>query len=129
ARLAARFAAIKREGVAASGGEEYELVGDQALALFTCARQALRAAVALQQRIADERAADPAFQVMIGVGLDAGEAVPVEGGYRGGALNLAARLCARAGAGEIFASEGVIHLARVVEGIDVRDRGFVGFKG
>jgi predicted ATPase/class 3 adenylate cyclase len=129
ARLAARFAAIAREAIAASGGEVYELVGDQAVAVFTSARQALRASVALQQRMAEERAADPSFPVTIGIGLDAGEAVPVEGGYRGGPLNLAARLCARAAAGEIFASEGLIHLARVVADIEVRDRGFVGFKG
>jgi predicted ATPase/class 3 adenylate cyclase/TolA-binding protein len=129
ARLATRFAAIAREVIARSGGDVYELVGDQAVAVFASAREAFRAAVALQQRMADERAADPSFPVTIGIGLDAGEAVPVEGGYRGGALNLAARLCARAEAGEIFASEGLIHLARLVDGIDVRDRGLVGFKG
>src|SRR5207248_155961 len=129
ARLAARFAAIAREVMAASGGEVYELVGDQAVAVFTSARQALRAAGALQQRMTDERATDPSFPVTIGIGIDAGEPVPVEGGYRGGPLNLAARLCARAAAAEIFASAGVIHLARVVDGIDVRDRGLVGLKG
>jgi len=129
ARLAARFAAIAREAIAGSGGEVYELVGDQAVAVFTSSRQAMRAAVGLQQRMAEERTADPSFPVTIGIGLDAGEAVPVEGGYRGGPLNLAARLCARAAAGEIFASAGVIHLARVVADIDVRDRGFASFKG
>jgi class 3 adenylate cyclase len=30
----------------------------------------------------------------VGIGLDAGEAVPVGDGYRGAALNFAARLCA-----------------------------------
>jgi predicted ATPase/class 3 adenylate cyclase len=129
ARLAARFAAIARLVVADGGGDVYELVGDQAVAVFTSARAALRTAVALQGRIADERARDPSFPVHIGIGLDAGEAVPVEGGYRGGPLNLAARLCARAGPGEIFASEGVTHLTRAVEGIDARDRGLVHFKG
>ena len=34
------------------------------------------------------------------IGLDAGEAVPVGDGYRGGALNLAARLCSVAGPAE-----------------------------
>jgi hypothetical protein len=48
--------------IATSGGEVYELVGDQAVAVFASARQAFRAAVALQQRMADERAADPSFQ-------------------------------------------------------------------
>jgi peptide/nickel transport system substrate-binding protein len=51
-----------------------------------------------------------------------GEAVSVEGGYRGGALNLAARLCSLAGPGEVLASEGVVHLARKVEGLDYLER-------
>ena len=36
----------------------------------------------------------------VGIGLDAGEAIPVSDGYRGGALNLAARLCSLAGPGQ-----------------------------
>jgi class 3 adenylate cyclase len=72
ARLATRFADIAREVIAARGGEVYELVGDQAVAVFASARQALRAAVMLQQRVADDRAADPSFPVTIGIGLDAG---------------------------------------------------------
>ena len=47
----------------------------------------------------------------------------MEGGYRGGALNLAARLCGQARAGEILASQGVIHLARKVDGVRTEDRG------
>ena len=36
-----------------------------------------------------------------------GEAVPVNGGFRGGALNLAARLCSLADAGEVLATREV----------------------
>src|SRR5262249_2760226 len=42
---------------------------------------------------------------------------PVGKGYRGGALNMAARLCSLAEPGEVLASEAVIHLARKVDGI------------
>ena len=65
----------------------------------------------------------------VGIGLDAGEAVRVEDGYRGGALNLAARLCALAGPGEILASQEVVHLARRIEGVTQVDRGSVRLKG
>lgn len=58
----------------------------------------------------------------VGIGLDVGEAVSVEGGYRGGALNLAARLCSLAGPGEVLASEGLVHLARKVEGLAYLER-------
>jgi adenylate cyclase len=92
-KLAARFAALAREVVTAAGGEVIELRGDEALCVFRSARQALRAAVELQTRFRERVDGQPAFPLGIGVGLDSGEAVPIEGGYRGGALNLAARLC------------------------------------
>ena len=62
--------------------------------------------------------ADPSLPLPVGIGLDAGEAVPVEGGYRGGALNLAARLCGQAGPGEILATQEITHLARRVDHLD-----------
>lgn len=118
ARLAARFADLAGEGIEAGGGQLVELRGDEALAVFGSARGAIRTAVEMQAVFAAERAADPSLPLAVGIGLDAGEAVPVAGGFRGGALNLAARLCSVAGPGEVLASEGVIHLARVVEGIE-----------
>jgi basic membrane protein A len=71
----------------------------------------------------------PALPLGVGIGLDAGEALPVEGGFRGGALNLAARLCSHAAAGEVLASETVVSLTRHVEGIRFRARGSRRFKG
>ena len=72
---------------------------------------------------------DPSLPLPVGIGLDAGEAVPVEDGFRGGALNLAARLCSIAGSREILASREVVHLARKVEGVAYVDRGSVQLKG
>jgi class 3 adenylate cyclase len=85
-----------------AGGELLELRGDEALAVFGSARQALRTAVELQTRFRNHEDGAPVFPLGIGIGLDAGEAVPIEGGYRG-ALNLAARLCSLARPGEILA--------------------------
>ncbi|MFN2590052.1 MAG: AAA family ATPase [Actinomycetota bacterium] len=129
ARLARRFAEVAREGVETFGGRVIELRGDEALAVFDSARQAIRAAVELQRRFVDETVADPGLPFPVGIGLDAGEAVPVEGGYRGGALNLAARLCSLAGPAEILASREVVHLARKVEGVTSVERGPVALKG
>ncbi|HET6714485.1 MAG TPA: ABC transporter substrate-binding protein [Actinomycetota bacterium] len=128
AKLAAKFAGIAREVVAQRGGEVIELRGDEALAVFTSTRQAVRAAVDLQERFVEETIDDPELPLPVGIGLDAGEAVPVEGGYRGGALNLAARLCGQAKAGEILASRGITHLARKVEGVRYLDKGTVRLK-
>ena len=119
ARLATTFAEIAREGVEAHGGEVIELRGDEALAVFTMAPAALRAAVDLQMVFADEVALHPGVPLRVGIGVDAGAAVPVERGYRGAALNLAARLCGKASAGEVLASESVLMLAGSVAGIAV----------
>lgn len=129
ARLAAAFAEVAREGVESRGGEVIELRGDEALAVFRSARQALRAAVELQVVFQDESSLHPSLPLAVGIGLDAGEAVPVEGGFRGAALNLAARLCASAGRGEVLVSQGVVHLASTVEGVRLEERVPLDLKG
>jgi len=129
ASLAGAFAEIAREGVEAHGGEVIELRGDEALAVFSSPAAALRAAVDLQLVFADEIALHPDLPLRVGIGVDAGPAVPVEGGYRGGALNLAARLCSKAGPGEVFASEGVLGLAGSIEGLAVHPHGAFEMKG
>ena len=129
ARLAGAFAQAARAGVSLRDGEVIELRGDEALAVFGSARQALRAAVELQQRFAELAAADAGLPLRVGIGLDVGEAVPLERGYRGAALNRAARLCAKAGPGEVFATDSVIHLAGKTEGLEYRDGGRLSLKG
>ena len=128
-KLAAKFARIAREVVEGRGGTLLELRGDEALCVFGSTRQAIRAGVDLQERFVEETLADPELPLTVGIGLDAGEAVQVEGGYRGGALNLAARLCGQARAGEVLASREVTHLARRVEGVRYEDRGSLSLKG
>jgi branched-chain amino acid transport system substrate-binding protein len=128
-KLAGRFAALAREAVTATGGEVIELRGDEALCVFSSARQALRAAVELQARFRARVHGEPVFPLGIGIGLAAGEAVPVEGGYRGGALNLAARLCSIAAPGQILASETVTSLAGTLEGVRFVERRPVRVKG
>jgi DNA-binding SARP family transcriptional activator len=106
-----------------------ELRGDEALAVFHSPRQAIRAAVDLQAGLLQATKAAPDLPLPVGIGLDAGEAVPVESGFRGGALNLAARLCGEAGPGEILGSHSLVHLARTIEGVQYVDRGELHFKG
>jgi YVTN family beta-propeller protein len=127
--LATRFARVTRAVVADHAGRLLELRGDEALVVFTSARSAIRAALALQDRFVSETLDDPSLPLPVGIGLDAGEAVEVEGGYRGGALNLAARLCSAAGPGEVLASREVTHLARHVEGVRYVDGGRLELKG
>ncbi|MGZ4441785.1 MAG: response regulator [Nocardioidaceae bacterium] len=129
ARLAGAFAGVCRDVVEAHGGSLLELRGDEALCLFRSARAAIAAAVELQDEFVKRAVDDPDTPLLVGIGLDVGEALPVEGGYRGGALNLAARLCSRAGPGEILASSTVAHLAGSLQGVVYSERGEVRLKG
>ena len=127
--VASRFAELARQGITEGGGELVELRGDEALGVFGSARNALRAAVELQRLFRSGGEKETSFPLGVGIGLDAGEAVSVEGGYRGGALNLAARLCSTAAAGEILASDTVVALARQIEGMQFASRGTKRLKG
>lgn len=127
AALTTKFASIVREGVRLGGGTLVSQRGDEAVAMFRSASEAVRTAAALQMRICQE--ADPSLPLKVGIGLDAGEVVKVGAYYRGGAINLTARLCSLAGPGEVLASEGVVHLARTVEGLQFVERGMVPLKG
>jgi predicted ATPase/class 3 adenylate cyclase len=129
AHLSELFLSLCREVTAAHEGEVFGSAGDQALAAFSSARQALRAAVVLQGRLAAEGARHPGLPLSAGVGLDAGEAIQVGSDYRGLALNLAARLCALAGPGEVYGSEGVVQRAQKLEGLAYVERGRVSLKG
>jgi class 3 adenylate cyclase len=100
-RLAVEFSEIASSVIGAAGGSVIEFRGDEALAVFDSARGAIDAAIELQRRLAEATSSDPSLPLPTGIGLDAGEAVPVAEGYRGGALNRASRLCSVALAGEI----------------------------
>jgi WD40 repeat protein/class 3 adenylate cyclase len=128
-RLATKFAHVTGEAVEAWGGELLELRGDEALCMFDSPRAALRCAVELQDAYIDETRLDPILPLSTGIGLDAGEAVPVGDGFRGSALNLAARLCSAAEAGEVIATDGIVHLAGRMDGLSYAALGGKSLKG
>lgn len=123
AALVLKFTGIMRKGVATRGGRVVEIRGDEVLAVFGSARQALRAAIELQVRFKEETETEPSLPLAVGIGIEMGEAVAFEGGFRGEALNLAARLCNLAQPAEILTTEGVMYLGRRLTGIRYVDRG------
>ncbi len=129
ARLAIRFADIARAGAERWDGHLLELRGDEALLIFGSLRQALHAALLLQAQFEAATQEQPDLPLQVGIGLDVGEAVSVENGYRGVALNRAARLCSLAGAGEILVTTGLVYVASKVEGIAFREHGHAQLKG
>lgn len=129
ARLASVFADLAREAVESRRGRVVAIRGDELLAVFASARQALHAAVEAQQVFAAATRRDPTLPLAVGIGLDAGEAVAVGDNFRGAALNLASRLCSIAGPGDVLVSEGMAHLTGKVAGLAFEDRGLVPLKG
>jgi class 3 adenylate cyclase len=130
ARLTAKFSDIVREGVQVRGGTLIEIRGDEALAVFDSARQAIRSAVDLQSQFAEETDPDSDLPLRVGIGIDSGEAIKLEDGtFRGAALNIAARLCGLAHGGEIIVSEETSHLAGRLPGLRYIDRGRAHLKG
>jgi predicted ATPase/class 3 adenylate cyclase len=127
AALAGRFAALAGSVVTTEAGRVVEVRGDEVLAVFSSARAALRAATGILARCAEETS--DALPLRAGIGLDVGEPVAVPGGYRGEAINTAARLCAQAGPGEVLASEAVVALARRIDGLAYDQRGELALKG
>jgi class 3 adenylate cyclase/WD40 repeat protein len=129
ARLAARFADLARDSVEARGGRVIELRGDEALAVFDQTAQAVRAALEFQQACQEATAEDPELPLPVGVGIDWGEAIPVEDGYRGAALNMAARLCSKASAGQVLVTGGVARDAAGLEDLTFQSVGTAELKG
>src|SRR5262249_49751277 len=71
----------------------------------------------------------PELPLEVGIGLDVGEAAVLEDGYRGAALNRAARLCGAADAGDILITNGLKYIAPLVEGVGFVERGRLQLKG
>jgi class 3 adenylate cyclase len=123
AELARAFADVVRDIVETHEGELREMRGDEALAVFGSARQAIRAAVELQEQL-DDPTSSVDIPCKVGIGVDSGEAVQLEdGSFRGAALNIAARLCGRAHGGEVLVSEATVRLAGRLGGLHYSDRG------
>ena len=129
AQLTERFADLARSAAERWDGQMVEVRGDEVVAVFASARQAVRAAHDLQSRYADAVRDRPDLPVGIGIGLDLGEAVAVDEGYRGAALNRAARLCSLAAAGEVLVSLGVAYVVPEGDGVRFMPRGQEQLKG
>jgi class 3 adenylate cyclase len=99
-----------REALKAHGGSEVKTLGDGFMASFSSATKALESAIAMQRAFAahNESAEEP---ILVRVGLNAGEPIAEDEDLFGTAVNLAARICAHAEAGQILAPIVVRELA------------------
>ena len=116
-----------REALKAHGGSEVKTTGDGFMTSFSSATRALESAIAMQRAFAEhnQSAAEP---IRVRVGLNAGEPIAEEEDLYGTAVNLAARICGHAEAGQILASNVVQELA-AGKGFVFADQGEASLKG
>jgi len=111
-----------RAALKSHGGAEVKTMGDGFMASFTSATKALECAIAMQRAFAEWNAARPstgsgrAEVIRVRIGLNAGEPIAEDdpdgrADLFGTAVNLAARICAHAEAGQILAPIVVRELA------------------
>jgi class 3 adenylate cyclase/pimeloyl-ACP methyl ester carboxylesterase len=113
---------VVREALNAHSGHEIKHTGDGIMASFASARGAVDCAIAIQRTLA---AGDT---VRVRIGLNAGEPVAEDRDLYGTSVQLAARVCAEADAGEILVSNVVRELA-AGKGFLFNDRGDHALKG
>ncbi len=113
-----------RRVIADAGGAAIEgkLLGDGVLAVFSSARQAIDAARQCQALSAES-------ELRLHIGLHAGDVIREDNNVYGGAVNIAARICALSAAGEILVSDVVRGMARTSAGVAFEDRGEQEMKG
>jgi class 3 adenylate cyclase len=118
---------IVRDALRSCGGSEIKTMGDGFMASFSSATRALECAIAVQRAMAEhnETALEP---ILVRIGLNAGEPIAEEKDLFGTAVNLAARVAAKAAGGEILVSDVVRQLV-AGKGFLFSDRGDVALRG
>src|SRR5437773_10544910 len=118
--------AIVRKQIGACGGQVGRPQGDSFMVAFTTARGAILCAVAIQHALGAANRNQSGTRIAIGIGINTGEPIQEGGDFFGGMVNLAARICAAAGPGEIFIAETTRYVAGRIESVEFVDRGQIG---
>jgi class 3 adenylate cyclase len=113
---------VVRSVLAGFGGREVETAGDSFLVVFDSAEGAIRCGLALVKALA-------AIGLPIRVGVHSGEVVMSDDHVGGLAVHAAARIVARAGAGEVLVSSTARELAEGATGLTFESRGRHHLKG
>ena len=116
-----------RDALRAHGAVDVKTLGDGFMASFSSATRALECAIAMQRAFAqhNQTAQEP---IKVRIGLNAGEPIAEEKDLHGTAVNLAARIAAKAEGGEILVANVVRELA-AGKGFLFADRGEVALRG
>lgn len=119
---------LVRAAVAEFRGAEIRTEGDSFYVAFESPSAAVRCGLAVLQAAAASVGPD-GRAVRVGIGIHAGETVQTDEGYVGSAVNIAARVCAAAGAGELLVTDAVRALTHTYLRVAFQGRGRHRLKG
>jgi class 3 adenylate cyclase len=123
--LLQRYRTLVRREIAAFDGSEIRTEGDSFYVVFEAVADAVKAGLAIRDA-ATEPGEDP---IRVGVGIHAGEVTDGDEGIVSSAVNIAARLCAVAGPGEVLVTDTVRALIRTATDVQFAPRGRRHLKG
>jgi len=129
--------AIVRSHIEAYSGDVVKTQGDGFMVAFKATRGAILCAIAIQRSVAQKNRNQSGPSIAIGIGINTGEPIRQEDGdYIGGTVNLASRICAAAGPGQILVAESTRYVAGRIElrrsdggVVEYIDRGLQPLKG
>jgi class 3 adenylate cyclase/tetratricopeptide (TPR) repeat protein len=121
---------LVRQQVEVHSGHEVKSLGDGFMVAFASARKAVACAVGIQRALEEHnRRQPPDQQVRVRIGLNTGEVIQEEADLFGEAVNVAARIAAKAKGDEILASDAVKAVMGRPKGVEMVDRGRFRLKG
>jgi ABC-type branched-subunit amino acid transport system substrate-binding protein/class 3 adenylate cyclase len=129
AELLGRYRTLMRSEIQRFGGAEIKTEGDSFYVVFGSVTTAVRCGLAVTAAAREAAREDAAAPIRVGIGIHAGETFETDEGFVGSPVNIAARICSKAGPGEVLVSETVRALTRTLLPVEFQPRGRPRLKG
>ncbi len=124
-----RYRALVRDLVSRHAGAEIKTEGDSFYVVFDVVSDAVQCGLEIVDKARAASIERPEAPIAVGIGIHAGETIETPDGYVGGPVNIAARLCALAGPGEVLVSDTVRALTHTVLSVSFVPHGKKALKG
>jgi branched-chain amino acid transport system substrate-binding protein len=124
-----RYRALVRDLVSRHAGAEIKTEGDSFYVVFDAVSDAVQCGLEIVDKARAASIERPDAPIAVGIGIHAGETIETPDGYVGGPVNIAARLCALAGPGEVLVSDTVRALTHTVLSVSFVPHGKKSLKG
>lgn len=126
--LLREYRTVVRQAVGEFDGSEIKTEGDSFYVAFGSPSAAVRCGLRILEMAAANEGGETG-PIAVGIGVHAGETASTDEGYVGSAVNVAARVCAQAGAGELLATDAVRAMTRTFLEVSFTPRGRKRLKG